>query len=237
MPHIAQSRITSPRSSLPKSEVVTTWSFRLVPTKSCDKYAQVNMNASPPLSTKEQEASQLLETGLLRQVYDAPPLHTPDQRPVAIHGRNEQQPRGRGRSMSHSFLSIPHGNKKGRGNHTAMECDSGDRNNRAMFSASTPQSLTRSRGSRSTNAQLDRDLTTGKCMTCDSMVRWPKELAVFRCSVCVTINDLTPISTVQDSGCSRRSHSTREPAPSQNSSLSRGRQAYNSCCQDRIHYI
>lgn len=221
---------------MPKFEVVTTWSFRLVPTESCDKYAQVNLNASTPLSTEGQEASQLPETGLLRLAYDAPPLHTPDQRPVAIQGRNEQQPRGRRRSMSHSFPSIPHGNKKGRGHHTAMEYDIGDRNNTAMFSALTPQSLSRSGGSRSANAQQDRDLTTGKCMTCDSMVRWPKGLAVFRCSVCVTINDLTPISTVQDSGSSRRRHSTRKPAPSQNSYLSRGRQAY-SCCQDQIHYI
>jgi E3 ubiquitin-protein ligase HECTD2 len=40
----------------------------------------------------------------------------------------------------------------------------------------------------------DKDLRTGKCMTCDSMVRWPKELKVFRCTVCLTINDLKPIA-------------------------------------------
>ncbi len=40
----------------------------------------------------------------------------------------------------------------------------------------------------------DKDLMTGKCMTCDSMVRWPKELKVFRCTVCLTINDLKPIA-------------------------------------------
>lgn len=40
----------------------------------------------------------------------------------------------------------------------------------------------------------DKDLTTGRCMTCDSMVRWPKELKVFRCTVCLTINDLRPIA-------------------------------------------
>jgi E3 ubiquitin-protein ligase HECTD2 len=39
----------------------------------------------------------------------------------------------------------------------------------------------------------DRGLTTGKCMTCDSMVRWPKALKVFRCTVCLMINDLKPI--------------------------------------------
>jgi E3 ubiquitin-protein ligase HECTD2 len=30
-------------------------------------------------------------------------------------------------------------------------------------------------------------------MTCDSTVRWPKELKVFRCTVCLMINDLKPI--------------------------------------------
>jgi E3 ubiquitin-protein ligase HECTD2 len=39
----------------------------------------------------------------------------------------------------------------------------------------------------------DKDLMTGKCMTCDSMVRWPKDLKVFRCTVCLTINDLKPV--------------------------------------------
>lgn len=186
------------------------------------------MNAGQPLSTEEQEAPQLPETGLFRHAYDAPASYTPDRRPVAIHGRNGQQPLGRGRSISHSYPSTPHGKKQDLGYHTAMESDPGDSNNRATFSALTPQSPLKSGASKSAKAQQNRDLTTGKCMTCDSMVRWPKELAVFRCSVCVTINDLTPISTVQDSGCDHRRHRTRE-----SSSLSRGRQAY-SCFQDKF---
>ncbi|KFZ15303.1 hypothetical protein V501_02766 [Pseudogymnoascus sp. VKM F-4519 (FW-2642)] len=168
------------------------------------------MNASQPLPTEGQEVTQLQETGLFRRAYDAPALYTPDRRPVAIHGRNGQQPLGRGRSISHSYPSTPHGKKHGHGYHTAMESDSGDSNNRAMFSALMPQSPLKSGASRSAKAQQDRDLTTGKCMACDSMVRWPKELAVFRCSVCVTINDLTPISTVQDSGGDHHRHRTRE---------------------------
>lgn len=236
MPHIAQvPSSASPRSTLPKYEVVTTWSLRLVPTESPDDDARVDMNASRPLSTKGQETSQLPERGLLRRAYEAPALYTPDQRPVAIHDRNGLHPRGRGRTMSHSSPSTTHGRKNGHRNHTAMGYDPGDSNNRAMFSALTPQSLLKSGASRPAKAQQDRDLMTGKCMTCDSTVRWPKGLAVFRCSVCVTINDLTPISTIQDSGSDHRRHSTREPAPS-NSSPSRGRQAY-SCCQDQIHYI
>lgn len=41
----------------------------------------------------------------------------------------------------------------------------------------------------------DTDLTTGHCMTCDSMVRWPKDLKAFRCTICLMINDLKPVVT------------------------------------------
>ncbi|KAG6040838.1 hypothetical protein E4U41_006880 [Claviceps citrina] len=35
-----------------------------------------------------------------------------------------------------------------------------------------------------------RDFATGNCMTCASLMRWPKELKVFKCTICATINDL-----------------------------------------------
>ncbi|KAK4101435.1 HECT-domain-containing protein [Parathielavia hyrcaniae] len=37
-----------------------------------------------------------------------------------------------------------------------------------------------------------RDFMTGRCMTCGSLVRWPRELHLFRCTICMTINDLQP---------------------------------------------
>ena len=38
----------------------------------------------------------------------------------------------------------------------------------------------------------DPQPVTGKCMTCDSTVRWPQGLKVYRCTTCLTINDLEP---------------------------------------------
>ena len=38
----------------------------------------------------------------------------------------------------------------------------------------------------------EKDLVTGKCSTCDSRVRWPRHLDVFRCTVCLMVNDLKP---------------------------------------------
>jgi E3 ubiquitin-protein ligase HECTD2 len=36
------------------------------------------------------------------------------------------------------------------------------------------------------------DFKTGNCLTCDSTVRWPSHLDVYRCTACLMINDLKP---------------------------------------------
>ena len=38
----------------------------------------------------------------------------------------------------------------------------------------------------------EKDLIAGKCATCGSLVRWPRHLDVFRCTVCLMVNDLKP---------------------------------------------
>lgn len=42
---------------------------------------------------------------------------------------------------------------------------------------------------------VDKQPVTGNCMACDSTVRWPKDLKVFRCTTCLTINDLEPFDS------------------------------------------
>ncbi|KAL2821372.1 hypothetical protein BDW59DRAFT_110562 [Aspergillus cavernicola] len=44
------------------------------------------------------------------------------------------------------------------------------------------------------------DLTIGKCMLCNSTVRWPRHLNVFRCTECLTVSDLEPYQEARDSG-------------------------------------
>ncbi|KAF7539884.1 hypothetical protein G7054_g1731 [Neopestalotiopsis clavispora] len=44
------------------------------------------------------------------------------------------------------------------------------------------------------------DFTNGNCMTCSGKVRWPKDLSVFRCTICATINDLTPYTPKPEDG-------------------------------------
>lgn len=36
------------------------------------------------------------------------------------------------------------------------------------------------------------DVVNGKCMTCHSTMRWPKNTKVFRCTICLMVNDLEP---------------------------------------------
>jgi E3 ubiquitin-protein ligase HECTD2 len=38
----------------------------------------------------------------------------------------------------------------------------------------------------------DKDMAKGKCMTCDAPVKWPKTLKHFRCTICMTVNDVQP---------------------------------------------
>lgn len=37
------------------------------------------------------------------------------------------------------------------------------------------------------------DMEVGKCATCDSTIKWPKHLSIFRCTICLMINDLRPL--------------------------------------------
>lgn len=39
----------------------------------------------------------------------------------------------------------------------------------------------------------DKELIAGRCATCDSAVKWPKHLSVFRCTICLMVNDLQPM--------------------------------------------
>ena len=43
----------------------------------------------------------------------------------------------------------------------------------------------------------------GQCMCCDSRVRFPRELRVFRCTNCLTINDLTALTPSGGPGAER----------------------------------
>lgn len=167
------------------------WESRLFSTDSLGHGTQANMSASPLPTGRGRGSSQISEADSLQYAYGIPVLYPTDSRSTSFHGTDEQRPSRHGRSMSHPFPSIFHNKKKLEGGSVAMGCDMGESDGSMAFIS---HGQTKSRTSKSAKA-ADRDLATGKCMTCDSMVRWPKDLAVFRCTVCLTINDLAPVGS------------------------------------------
>jgi E3 ubiquitin-protein ligase HECTD2 len=99
------------------------------------------------------------------------------------------------RSFSHPIPSFFIG-KKAERKHSSKQDKHGvntneDENSVAGDVGRAPNLLSR-KPSGNASLKADRQPVTGKCMTCDSTVRWPQGLKVFRCSICLTINDLEP---------------------------------------------
>lgn len=131
------------------------------------------------------------ETDILENADSIPPRPIPPH--IGHSATNSSKPTrtaGHGRSMSHPFPSLFATKKK--------DSRHGDVAPGAGFESTDDDTASPSRSNvHNSGPKLkvaDKELMTGKCMTCDSMVRWPKELKVFRCAVCLTINDLKPIA-------------------------------------------
>lgn len=142
-----------------------------------------------------------ISDNLLDQTYSIPALH----RTPGKAGKTSRAA-GHGRSISHPFPSLfLRGKKKStEGAGLAPGFDSTDDDSPTSYAA--PPSigqLLRSGAAKAATAAAHtpfvtgkddgEELTTGRCMTCDSCVRWPRDLVVFRCTVCLTINDLKPV--------------------------------------------
>ncbi|KAL5339084.1 hypothetical protein BJX70DRAFT_178291 [Aspergillus crustosus] len=98
--------------------------------------------------------------------------------------------RGHARSISQPFATALPGVGKRRNKSVSMEAgldtDDDDDDDDDVYlpniSASPRKGVPR--------PQPREELTTGKCMTCNNAVRWPRNLKVFRCTECLTVNDL-----------------------------------------------
>lgn len=103
------------------------------------------------------------------------------------------------RSMSHPFPSLFSKKKKNAaaaaaaaaaaGNELGYDDDVGDHDHSTKIYSSSSQAANANRA-----ASGPAESATGHCMTCASHVRWPKDLQVFRCTKCLTINDLRPFT-------------------------------------------
>jgi hypothetical protein len=96
------------------------------------------------------------------------------------------------RSFSHPFPSFFGGgskkserrNLKNRVNVDSTDDDDSIGDGRSNHTSNVP--------SRNPSVNASGESMTGRCMACDSTVRWPRDLKVFRCTICLTVNDLEP---------------------------------------------
>ena len=122
------------------------------------------------------------------------------------------------RSLSHPFPSI-FGKKRSVKKNTFDE-DESDQNGHTNGQSPTKDSVVPASSSSKNMLRIsnkaEREPVTGQCMTCDSTVRWPQGLKVYRCTTCLTINDLEPWSVDRkesgNAGRDRGSSQTARPA-------------------------
>ncbi|KAI0203001.1 HECT-domain-containing protein [Astrocystis sublimbata] len=96
------------------------------------------------------------------------------------------------RSMSHPFPSLFSSKKK---KNAAIDNELGGDDNADDHSFSPKLYSSSSQVAGASRAPTGPvDFATGNCMTCAGLVRWPKELQVFRCTKCLTINDTKPLA-------------------------------------------
>ncbi|KAF6522205.1 hypothetical protein HZS61_013733 [Fusarium oxysporum f. sp. conglutinans] len=108
------------------------------------------------------------------------------------------------RSMSQPFPSLFSSKKKRQNSVGAPPPDLGFADDDSAMPRQAPKTHARNPSHTRNGPVGSKDFTTGNCMTCGSLVRWPRELKVFKCTICTTVNDLEPLSADHDGSKSRR---------------------------------
>lgn len=178
-----------------------TWSNRFLPPGNRNEAGSAAARGTSP--ARNRGPARITEADIIDNAYGIPTLGPP---PGAHYGSSTKPTRtnGHGRSASHPFPSLFSTKKKRPGESAgAVGFESTDDEVAPQMARNAPYAPANEK-----QKVPDKDLTTGKCKTCDSMVRWPKELKVFRCTVCLMINDLKPVAIE-----ARRGDGHRVPVP------------------------
>jgi E3 ubiquitin-protein ligase HECTD2 len=103
--------------------------------------------------------------------------------------------RRHGRSISHPFPSIFGGGSKKDKKHSDKSGDFESTDDEVGSRSGKDHSGSPKKTAPGASPAVpEKDLVLGRCMTCDSQVRWPRGLKTFRCTVCLAINDLEPFN-------------------------------------------
>ncbi|RDW70612.1 HECT-type E3 ubiquitin-protein ligase [Aspergillus mulundensis] len=121
--------------------------------------------------------------------------------------------RGHSRSISQPFASAFSGVGKRRNKSISAEAnlDTDDDDDDDDIYVPNPNLISTSPRKGLPRVPLKEELTTGRCMTCNNTVRWPRSLKVFRCTECLTVNDLEPYRDMKDPVNSGRSKRDAKP--------------------------
>lgn len=139
---------------------------------------------------------------------------------------------GHSRSFSHPFPSLFGGKRQEKKPYIRPdEIDSSEDGLGQSKSGGSRSRKTQRSGSHKTQS---KEPMTGKCMTCDSTVRWPQDLKVFRCTTCLTINDLEPVETPILPTAGSANVVPRMPMPA---SLDKTRRLIDVCMDDFFQFV
>jgi hypothetical protein len=185
----------TPLPLLPKPASVPEEASTRTTQTSTDSLLPSRLDQRPPVTEAER----------LQEAYQIPSLHlAPNSKPSPRKAPGHIQPSPKhGRSMSHPFPSLFQSKEKGQGTTSSAPLEFTDDDTQSSdFQSPSTTNL------KNPTRVADKDLMTGKCMTCNSTVRWPKELFVFRCTVCMTINDLKPAAVLPLHGYTQNGQSS-----------------------------
>lgn len=115
-----------------------------------------------------------------------------------------QRPSSHGRSMSHPFPSLFSAKRKQAPKNPSPDDFDSDSDSDAEMLGLGPGSKQKRPAQPLGPSKVhvkpagDKDFASGNCMTCGAMSRWPKGLKVFKCTLCMTINDLVDINSAAE---------------------------------------
>lgn len=122
--------------------------------------------------------------------------------PAEHRAAPKPRPSSHGRSKSHPFPSLFSSKRKMAPKNPSPDDFDSDSDSDAEMLGLGPGSKQRRPAQPAGPSKVsgrpttDKDFASGNCMTCGAMSRWPKGLKVFKCTLCMTINDLVDINSV-----------------------------------------
>ena len=131
-------------------------------------------------------------------LYGVPVLETMPPRGSPPSVSPTRRPGRHGRSISHPFPSLFGSGRRNekRSEPNAIEEGMGPTDDEVEYDKSLP----RTPGQKAAVQSTDKNLVAGRCATCGSLVRWPQHLEVYRCTVCLMINDLKSTRDAKENG-------------------------------------